>query len=129
MAAPSDSERLAKIERDLARLIHAMLGDDGMGVRGMVANFEAMRADVSGHAAAIANLAEEVDFVRREQRDLAEMKSRLAEIEMERGLEAEDRQWVKEMRTNWASPFRLILAALGIAITAALGAFIARQVG
>lgn len=126
MATPSDSERLAKIERELARLIHAMLGDDDMGVKGMVSNFEAMRQDVAGHGTAIAALVDEVNFVRREQQDLAAMEARLAKIENERAIEADDRAWTKDMRLNWASPLRLVLAACGIVITAALGAAVAK---
>lgn len=105
MAALSDSERLAKMENNLARLTRAMLGDEELGVEGFVAKFEATRKEVGHHG------------------------ERLDQLEGERVLEAEDRQWVKEVRTNWASPFRLFLAALGIALTAALGAIVTKLVG
>lgn len=101
-ATAADSERLQKMEKELGRLVSAMLGDQAMGVPGLVEQFGQVRDDVKAQG------------------------ERLEQIEDERQLEADDRLWVKEVRQNWASPARLILAGVGVAASALIGGLVTK---
>lgn len=102
---PIDPERFEKMEENVKRLVAAMLGDAEMGTKGLVGQFGELRETVHDQG------------------------RRLETVEGERSMESDDREWVKGVRLNWSSPARLIIGALGIAFTAAIGAIIARYFG
>jgi hypothetical protein len=102
---PIDPERFEKLEKNVDRLVAAMLGDSAMGTQGLVGQFGELRDTV---------------------RDQGE---RLATVEGERTLEADDREWVKGVRLNWSSPARLIVGGIVIAVTAGIGALVTKWLG
>lgn len=100
-----DAERFEKMESNVNRLVSAMLGDKEMGTEGLVGQFGEMRKTVNDH------------------------ETRIGTIEGERTMEADDRQWVKEVRVNWSSPARLLLAGIGIIATAVIGGLVTKWLG